>query len=104
MYLLEFMPFCEIGRLTRLLPQLGNMLLFLIVGEDLPGSVTEGQGVLTVKCRSVTKAFGVLVCGELTRLQYTVQVVPGPESKETKARMKISTGRYLAIMQNYSFC
>lgn len=37
------------------------MLLFLVVGEDLPVGVGEGQGILAMIRRSVAKAFGILI-------------------------------------------
>lgn len=52
------------------------MLLLLVVGEDLPAGVAEGQRVLAVIRGAVAEALGVLIDRELSRLQHTVQVVP----------------------------
>lgn len=66
------------------------MLLLLVVGEDLPAGVTEGQGALAVIRHPMAETLGVLVGRELTRLQHTVQVVPRPERERRGRKLAAS--------------
>lgn len=75
---------------TPVLPKLGDVLLLLVVGEDLPAGVPEGEGVLAVVRHSMREALSIFVGGELTRLQHAVQVGPRPEKgrKEEDGRVR----------------
>lgn len=54
------------------------MLLLLVVGSNLTDGVSQGQGLLPMVGDPQSQVFGILVEGQLTVPEHTVQIVPGP--------------------------
>lgn len=59
-------------------PQLKHMLLLLIVDSNLTDGVPQGQGLLSMVGHPKGQVLSILVEGQLTIPEHTVQVVPGP--------------------------
>ena len=76
-------------------PQLKDMLLLLIVGSNLTDGMSQGQGLLPMVGYPQGQVLGILVEGQLTIPEYTVQVAPGPA--------KVQTGRSATILFFFSF-
>ena len=75
---------------SRASPQLEDVLLLLVVGSNLTDGMSQGQGLLPMVGHPQGQILGILIEGQLTVPEHTVQVVPGP--------VKVHTGRSPAVL------
>lgn len=59
------------------------MFLLLVVGSNLTDGMSQGQGILPMVGYPQSQVLGILVEGQLTIPEHTVQVVPGPAKMQT---------------------
>lgn len=81
--------------------QLEDMLLLLVVGCNLTDGVSQGQGLLPMVGHPQCQVLGILVEGQLTVPEHTVEVVPGPA--EIAAGSSHKSGCNTSAINSYSF-